>query len=82
MPVSYSLDLRKRIAAYVEAGHSRRAAAAHFSVSASFVINLMTALRERMRTIDERCSSYGRVPQPERRTKDHPPSGRTPPGGS
>ena len=30
-----------------EAGHSRRAAAAHFSVSPSFVINLMTALRER-----------------------------------
>ena len=32
---------------YVEAGHSRRAAAAHFRVSPSFVINLMTAFRER-----------------------------------
>ena len=47
MPKPYSLDLRERVAAYVEASHSRRAAAAHFSVSPSFVINLMTALRER-----------------------------------
>jgi transposase len=47
MPVSYSLDLRARVAAYVEAGHSRRRAAAHFSVSPSFVINLMRALGER-----------------------------------
>ena len=31
----------------LKASHSRRAAAAHFSVSPSFVINLMTALRER-----------------------------------
>jgi transposase len=41
------LDLRARVAAYVEAGHSRRRAAAHFSVSPSFVINLMRALGER-----------------------------------
>jgi hypothetical protein len=47
MPKLYSMDLRERVAAYVEAGHSRRATAAHFSVSPSFVINLMTALRER-----------------------------------
>ena len=47
MPEPYSLDLRERVAAYVEAGHSRRAAAARFSVSPSFVINLMTALGER-----------------------------------
>jgi transposase len=47
MPKPYSMDLRERVAAYVEAGHSRRATAAHFSVSPSFVINLMTALRER-----------------------------------
>ena len=32
---------------FVEAGHSRRAAAAHFDVSPSFVINLMTAYRAR-----------------------------------
>jgi transposase len=47
MPDAYSMDLRERVAAYVAAGHSRRAAGTHFSVSPSFVINLMTALRER-----------------------------------
>ena len=47
MPKPYSLDLRERVVSYVEAGHSRRAAAAHFRVSPSFVINLMMAFRER-----------------------------------
>jgi transposase len=47
MPKPYSLDLRERVVSYVETGHSRRAAAGHFRVSASFVINLMTAFRER-----------------------------------
>ena len=47
MPKPYWLDLRERVVSYVEAGHSRRAAAGHFRVSASFVINLMTAFRER-----------------------------------
>ncbi len=37
---SYSLDLRVRVAAFVEAGHSRRAAARHFGVSDSFAIRL------------------------------------------
>lgn len=47
MPKSYSLDLRERVFAYVEQGHSRRAAARHFNVSPSFVINLMTNSRAR-----------------------------------
>src|SRR5277367_2327113 len=47
MPKPYSLYLRERVVSYVEAGHSRRAAAAHFRVSPSFVINLMTAFRAR-----------------------------------
>jgi transposase len=47
MPKPYSLDLRERVVSYVESGHSRRAAAVHFRVSPSFVINLMTAFRER-----------------------------------
>ena len=47
MPKPYSLDLRERVVGYVESGHSRRAAAAHFRVSPSFVINLMTAFRQR-----------------------------------
>jgi transposase len=38
---SYSLDLRVRVAAFVEAGHSCRAAARHFGVSDSFAIKLM-----------------------------------------
>ena len=41
----YSLDLRERVVGFVEAGHSRHAAAAHFSVSVSFVVKLMKAFR-------------------------------------
>src|ERR1700691_6336190 len=47
MPKRDSLDLRERGVIYVEGGHSRRAAAGHFRMSPSFVINLMTAFRER-----------------------------------
>lgn len=42
---SYSQDLRWRVVAFVDAGHSRRAAAAHFDVSVSFVVKLMAAFR-------------------------------------
>ena len=41
MTQSYSLDLRVRVAAFVEAGHSCRAAARHFGVSDSCAIRLM-----------------------------------------
>jgi transposase len=37
----YSLDLRVRVAGFVAAGHSRRAAARHFGVSDSFAIKLV-----------------------------------------
>ena len=37
----HSVDLRNRIRAFVDGGRSRRAAAAHFDVSPSAVINLM-----------------------------------------
>ena len=37
----YSLDLRVRVAGFVEAGHSCRAAARHFGVSDSFAIKLV-----------------------------------------
>jgi transposase len=47
MPKPYSQDLRERVARRVEAGHSRWAAAAHFGVSASFVVNFVTAYRLR-----------------------------------
>ncbi len=42
----YSMDLRKRIVAYVEAGHSCRAAARLFAVSASTAVRLAVAQRE------------------------------------
>ncbi len=45
MPQAYSLDLRKRVIWFVEDGHSRHAAAAHFAVSVSFVVKLMQAYR-------------------------------------
>jgi transposase len=47
MPKAYSRDLRKRVVAFVEEGHSRRGAAAHFKVSVSFVVNLVKAFRTR-----------------------------------
>ena len=37
----YSLDLRVRVADFVEAGHSCQAAAQHFDVSESFAIKLV-----------------------------------------
>ncbi|MDX0647497.1 hypothetical protein GOD00_23335 [Sinorhizobium medicae] len=37
MPRAYSRDLRERVSRFVDAGHSRHAAAAHFGVSVSFV---------------------------------------------
>jgi transposase len=42
---SYSTDLRDRVIALVEAGHSRRAAARHFGVSASFAVKLIQRVR-------------------------------------
>ena len=47
MPKPYSLDLRERVFRYVDEGHSCRAAAAHFQVSVSFVVNLARAFRVR-----------------------------------
>ena len=38
----YSMDLRERVVCYVEAGHSRRAAATRFGVSASFAVKLLS----------------------------------------
>jgi transposase len=45
MPKAYSLDLRERVARFVGSGRPRHAAAAHFKVSVSFVVNLMKAYR-------------------------------------
>jgi transposase len=45
MTKSYSLDLRRRVARFVEAGHSCHGAARHFDVSVAFVVRLMAAYR-------------------------------------
>jgi transposase len=45
MTKAYSLDLRRRVVRFVEGGHSRRAAAAHFEVSVAFVVKLVAAFR-------------------------------------
>jgi len=45
MTKAYSMDLRRRVVRYVEAGHSRRAAAGHFDVSVAFVVKLVAAYR-------------------------------------
>src|ERR1700756_5595213 len=47
MPKPYSLDLRERVFRYADEGYSCRAAAAHFGVSVSFVVNLVKAFRVR-----------------------------------
>lgn len=46
MPHPLSNDLRERVVAFVEAGHSRNEAAAHFGTSVSFAVNLMNLWRE------------------------------------
>ena len=43
----YSVDLRERVVRAVEGGASRRAAAAKFEVSISFVVKLMQRWRQR-----------------------------------
>jgi hypothetical protein len=55
MTKSYSLDLRRRVARFVEAGHSCHEAARHFEVSVAFVVRLMAAYR----------STSSLAPQPE-----------------
>src|SRR3954463_5399532 len=45
MTKSYSLDLRQRVARFVEAGHSCHEAARHFEASVAFVVRLLAAYR-------------------------------------
>ena len=42
----HPIELRERVVTFVEEGHSRRAAAAHFRVSPRFVNNMMILKRE------------------------------------
>jgi len=45
MTKAYSLDLRRRVVRFVDAGHSRHEAAAHFDVSVAFVVKLVASFR-------------------------------------
>lgn len=45
MAKSYSFDLREKVAAFVDRGHSRREAARVFGVSTSFVVKLIAKRR-------------------------------------
>lgn len=55
----YSNDLRERVVAFIESGHSRRASARHFGVSDSFSIKLM---RRRQRSGSISADRQGRPP--------------------
>jgi transposase len=57
----YSVDLRTRIVRAVEAGLSRRAAAAKFEVSVSFVVKLMQRWRARGTLEPERIGGRKRA---------------------
>jgi len=59
MGLSYSTDLRDRIVEFVAAGHSRRQAARHFGVSASFAVKLLQRWRASGSTAS---ASQGRPP--------------------
>lgn len=59
MGKTISLDIRERVAAMVDAGHSARAAARHYDVSASFAIKLIS---RRKVTGDIRPARQGRPP--------------------
>ena len=65
MPKPYSLDLRERVFGYADEGHSCRAAAAHFGVSVSFVVNLVKAFRMRGKP---RAQAQWRAPPCQART--------------
>jgi transposase len=58
----YSVDLRTRIVRAVEAGLSRRAAAAKFEVSVSFVVKLMQRWRARGTLEPDRIGGAKRSP--------------------
>ena len=79
MPKSYSVDLRERVVRFVERGHSRRGAARHFEVSASFVINLMTHWRATGSLVPKRRGGkrpgFADVPLAGNGSKRSPPSG-------
>ncbi len=59
MSKTISIDLRRRVAAFVDDGHSGRAAARHFCVSESFAIKL---IQRRKATGSIKPAQQGRAP--------------------
>jgi transposase len=57
----YSLDLRDRAVRTVEAGLSRRATAARFAVSVSFVIKLVERWRRHGKLEPDQCGGWKRL---------------------
>lgn len=60
MARAYSVDLRERVVRAVENGASRRAAAAQFAVSISFVVKLMQRWRQRGTVQADRIGGWKR----------------------
>jgi transposase len=58
----YSVDLRERVVRSVESGTSRRATAAKFEVSVSFVVKLMQRWRRRGAVAPDRYGGWKRSP--------------------
>jgi transposase len=56
MPKAYSRDLREWVARFVKGGRSRHAAAAHFSVSVSFVVKLIKCFQTTERLAPSRAA--------------------------
>jgi transposase len=62
MTQPYSVDLRKRVVAAVEAGASCRAVAVRFAVSVSFVVKLMPRWRQRGTVEPDQYGGWKRSP--------------------
>ncbi len=75
MGKSHPLALRSRVIAFVEDGHSNRAAARHFRVSPRFVNNLVKLKRATGSLAPRRQGQLGRQAQRPWRLGPRPPGG-------
>lgn len=57
MPKPHPIELRKRVVAHVEEGHSHRSTARHFCVSIKFVNDMVKLKRETGALVAQRCGS-------------------------
>ncbi len=58
---AHPIELRERVVAFVEEGHTHRAAAAHFLVSPRFVNNMVIVKRETGSLAAKRQGNRGEV---------------------